>query len=346
MPYVSKNVAAKTREGYSLDTSCFSATIEPLDKGAYKFIVEIVELQSLTLALVCNTSAIIERKWEDMSAEDAKHFAIMNVLEGEMMITASRGATLLKSGEFLLTDNTQPLKIFVNRTVKVLIVYAPRSVLKRYIPDAAEVLSQVIRIRENDGGRAPFSPILKLWQHLKERQLEEFSVGISNQFLRDISDAYAQHLSRIARSGHALQLKCTIREYIDKNLGNPRLSIASVASEFKISSRYVRSLFAGSERLSVYIQRRRMEKSATLLTSARYQSWSITKIAQRCGFKSSTAFSRCFRSHFHETARDFRSRYLDLLKRTMIEARKTKFSPPACLPSAKLLPENASHLTH
>jgi AraC-like DNA-binding protein len=298
--------------GYTLSTSCFHVRVEPFDKALSKSIVEIAELDSLTLALVHNASAMIERKLENFSSEDAKHFAIMNVLEGEMMVTSEQGTSLLKSGEFVLTDNTQPRKIFVYKSVSVLIAYISRSVLKRYIPVPAEVLSQVVRIQLDENGQSPFSPILKLWDHLKEGKLEEFSVGISTQFLQDISEVYGRQMSSTPRSRHAQQFRSMIRQYVEANLGNPELSIESVAAEFKISSRYVRMLFTGGERLPLYIQRRRIEESAHLLAGGPHQAASITEIAYLCGFKSSAHFARCFRAHFHETARDFRQRHLQL----------------------------------
>ena len=326
MPFFSKTFSAETRSSYSLDTSCFCVKVEPFDKATYKSVVEIAELESLTLALVYNASAMIERKWENMTGEDAKHFAIMNVLEGELMITNGQGTTSLKSGEFVLTDNTKPRKIFVYKSVRVLIAYISRSVLRRYIPAPAEVLSQVMRVQMDESGQSPFSPILKLWEQLKGEKLEEFAVGISNQFLQDISDVYSQQMSGTPRSRHALQFRSMIRQYIEANLGNPRLSIESVASEFKISSRYVRLLFTGGERLSLYIQRRRIEESAKLLAGAPYQSSSITEIAHRCGFKSSTQFARCFRSHFHETAREFRQKHIQLWESSRSGARQRKIS--------------------
>lgn len=309
MPFFSKSFSAETRSSYELKTSCFSVKIEPFDKATYKSVVEIAELKPLTLALVYNASAIIERTWEDMSGEDANHFAILNVIEGEMMIASDQVTTLLKSGEFILTDNTQLRKMFVYRSVRVLIAYMSRSVLKLYIPAPAEVLSQVIRVRMDESGRSPFSPILKLWEHLKEGRLEEFSVGISTQFLQDISDTYAQQMPRAPRSKHIQQLRSMIRKYVEANLCNSKFAIESVASEFKISSRYVRVMFAEGERLPLYLQRRRIEESAKLLAGGPYQSSSISEIAHRCGFKSSAQFARCFRKHFQESARDFRQRH-------------------------------------
>jgi AraC-like DNA-binding protein len=312
MPFFSRTFLAETRTSYAFNTSCFSVKIEPFDKAEYKSIVEMAELESLTLALVYNASAIIERQWKDMSAEDAKHFAIVNVLEGEMMITNDQGTTMLKSGEFMLTDNTQPRKIFVYKNVKVLIAYISRQVLKRYIPVPAEVLSQVVRVQADEGGKSPFSPILKLWEHLKEGRLEEFSAGISTQFLQDISDTYANKMSGAPRSRHAQRFRSMIKAYVEANLSDPQFSSEAVATEFKISSRYVRYLFSGGERLPLYIQRRRIEESAKLLAGGQYQASSITEIAHRCGFKSSAHFAHCFRAHFHETAREFRQRHQQL----------------------------------
>ena len=184
------------------------------------------------------------------------------------------------------------------------------------------MLNQVINEPLNEHGRPIFSPILYLWEHLKQGQLQEFSTSIGDEFLKDISTAYARFNAAGLRSKHTQRLFCRIKNYIEQNLQNPQLTAEVVASEFNISPRYLRSLFQGGEKLTHYIQRRRIENSAELLISPQHHGTSITEIAYLCGFNSSTNFCRTFRSIFKETASEFRHRHLNMTNTTEKMAKK------------------------
>lgn len=312
MQFFSKVFSTETNSSYSLSTACFSVEVNPLDRDNYMSAVEVAELGALTVALVHNHSCIAIRKAEEAPSAAATRFSIMYVADGEMMIAHHHGTTTLKSGQFFLLDNTHERKMFVYKSVKLLLVCVQRSLLQRYIPVPEDVLAQVMPASRGDSEASIFAPLLALWSHLKQGELEEFSESISEELLKDISSVFAQNDSLRQRSRHTLRLTMRVREHIEANLGDSSLSSESIASQFRISSRYLRSLFQGGERLTQYIQRRRIEESARLLASPQHRASSITDIAYRCGFNSSTHFARCFRSQFEETAREFRHRHLSM----------------------------------
>jgi AraC-like DNA-binding protein len=209
-------------------------------------------------------------------------------------------------------DNNQPRKMFVYKSVRLLLVCVAHELLQRFIPAPEEVLAQVMTDPSGEGGQSLFASLLALWEPLTKGELADFSPGIGEQVLQDIGTVFASQGIARSRSRHALRLSLRVRQYIEANFGDSSLTSEAIASEFKISSRYLRSLFQGGERLTQHIQRRRIEESARLLTSPQHRFASITDIAYKCGFNSSTHFARCFRSQFHETARDFRQRHLQM----------------------------------
>ena len=289
-----------------------------MDKTSYRSTVDVAELGSLTLGLVHNRSSVVVRKKEESDNPNAKRFTIMYVVDGELTVSNNHGTTSLKKGQMVLIDNSYTRKMFVYKSVTLLLICVSRSVLQQHIPVPEDVIAQILQEPDNANGRSLFSPLLSLWDHLKAGELEEFSTTIGEELLSDIGKAYSQQNILQQKSRHALRLMSLVRQHIESNLSDTELSAESIAAQFNISSRYLRSLFQGGERLSHYIQRRRIEESARILASPQHQTSSITDIAYQCGFNSSTHFSRCFRSVFNETAREFRRRHLEMEQDPML----------------------------
>lgn len=314
MQFFSKVFAADTCASYLLNTACFSVEVTPLDTDNYLSTVEVAELAPLTLALVNNRSCIVARPGDVPTQPPGRRYSISYVVDGEIMISHNMGTASLKRGQFILMDNNHPRKMFVYKSVSLLLVCMPHEWLQRYIPLPEDALSQVMTDPAAESGGSLFTPLLFLWESLKNGELDEFSGNIGEQVMSDIAAVYARQGTVRPRSRHTLRLAMRIRQYIEANYGNSALSSESIAVEFKISSRYLRSLFEGGERLTQYIQRRRIEECARLLASPQHRLSSITDIAYVCGFNSSTHFARCFRAQFNETARDFRQRHLHMQK--------------------------------
>ncbi|HHX82482.1 MAG TPA: helix-turn-helix transcriptional regulator [Pseudomonadaceae bacterium] len=312
MQFFSKVFSANTCSGYSLNTACFNVDVQPMDKESYKSAVDVAELGSLTLSLVNSRSSIVTRKAENPNSPGARRYTIMYAVDGEMMIANNLGTSILKRGQFILIDNCLPRKMFVYKNVKLLLVCVERKLLQQHIPMLDEVVAQILPEPLMSEDRPLFSPILALWENLKHGDLEEFATSLGEELLNDIGKAYLQHDQSRQRSRHVLRLTLRIKQYIEANLANSKLSAETIAAEFQISTRYLRSLFQGGEKITHYIQRRRIEESARLLSSPQHRASTITDIAYLCGFNSSTHFARCFRSQFNETARHFRSRHMQM----------------------------------
>lgn len=314
MQFFSKVFSAKTSASYSLNTDCFNVDISPMDTGHYKSSVDVAELGELTLGFINNSSSLVIRKPEISDDPDSKRFTIMYVVDGELMVSSDQSTIALRNNQFILLDNTCLRKMFVYKTVTLLLICVSRPTLQRYLAEPEDNLNQLMKDAENADEKSVFSPLLCLWRHLKSGHLEEFSTTIGEELLRDIGHAYSAYHASDQKSRHALRLVRLIKQHVETNLDKAELSVEMIAAEFGISSRYLRSLFQSGEKLSQYIQRRRIEESAKMLASHRYRCSSITEISYKCGFNSSTHFSRCFRSQFKESARDFRNRHLQMAK--------------------------------
>ncbi|WP_137391040.1 helix-turn-helix domain-containing protein [Rhodoligotrophos defluvii] len=91
----------------------------------------------------------------------------------------------------------------------------------------------------------------------------------------------------------------SIKDYIERHLANPNLSLASIARNNGISLRYLHHLFrAGHESAAEWIWHRRLQRCYDMLASPDFAHLSITEIAYSMGFSSSSHFSNLFRSTF------------------------------------------------
>jgi AraC-like DNA-binding protein len=95
---------------------------------------------------------------------------------------------------------------------------------------------------------------------------------------------------------------------IERRLGDPDLSPASVAHEMQISVRTLHAIFQRSEdSFSAYVRKQRLKRCAADLQNIADRR-SISEIAWRWGFNESAHFSRVFRDTYGVSPREFRAR--------------------------------------
>jgi AraC-like DNA-binding protein len=99
----------------------------------------------------------------------------------------------------------------------------------------------------------------------------------------------------------------SVKAYIEANLGDPNLSLTTIARENGVSLRYLHHLFRLVDMsASEWLRLRRLQRCRDLLTSPQHAHRSITEIAYSMGFSSSSHFSNLFRAHFNLRPSDVR----------------------------------------
>ncbi len=97
-------------------------------------------------------------------------------------------------------------------------------------------------------------------------------------------------------------------DYVRRNLSDPALTTATIARATGLSPRGVQKSFARqiNQTPTAYISEQRLARAATLLSAAGKRS--VTDVAYEVGFNDSAFFTRCFRSRYGMTPRDWRAR--------------------------------------
>jgi AraC-like DNA-binding protein len=99
----------------------------------------------------------------------------------------------------------------------------------------------------------------------------------------------------------------SVKAYIEANLGDPNLTLSTIAKQNGISLRYLHQLFRlGDLSVSEWLRLRRLQRCHELLSSPRNANLSITDIAYSMGFSSSSHFSNLFRAQFNLRPSDVR----------------------------------------
>jgi AraC-like DNA-binding protein len=98
-----------------------------------------------------------------------------------------------------------------------------------------------------------------------------------------------------------------IMQRVETMLGDPDLSITSVAEDAGISPRYLRRLLAAQDmNFATILRQRRLERCHADLVSPLHSQLSISAIAFRWGFSDAAHFSRTFRERFGISPREHR----------------------------------------
>lgn len=98
-----------------------------------------------------------------------------------------------------------------------------------------------------------------------------------------------------------------IKIFVLDRLDDPALCLADIAAHMRISTSYVRKLFAAEgTTFTTFVLGMRLANVARLLTAPETRAESVSAIALRCGFNDISYFNRAFRRRFGCTPSQWR----------------------------------------
>jgi transcriptional regulator GlxA family with amidase domain len=100
-----------------------------------------------------------------------------------------------------------------------------------------------------------------------------------------------------------------IKDFVERNLRDPGMNTAMVASGVRLSPRYINDIFKEDQTsLMRYVWSRRLENCRKDLLSQSRTGQRVSDIALRWGFNDFSHFSRAFKQSFGHAPRDYRQR--------------------------------------
>lgn len=311
--YSTEAVARGSRVSYwnDLHWSAFAPLeFRPADRDSFEASVSIQAFGPVWFAKTFAEASSIDHTEEHVRLTPQRRVFLMMPVHGRVVAHHYGREAELAEGDFVLSDSAAPGRNVLlgrNRAYCIGMSYAA---FARYIPNPEPLFG--LKMPGGEGlGRTVQTLWHCLWGQIEQGLPEQFGPPLAKNLLDLVATAYAMHYSsEIAESTLASGRRAQIKRFIETHLKDTDLSASAVAASLRLSSRYVRMVFAGSgEGVADYILRRRLEEAAQALASAPLASRSITDVAFEWGFSSTAHFARAFKEQFGATPSEYRRRH-------------------------------------
>ena len=283
----------------------FRADLEPKKGSPFDFDVKLFGLPDLGVAAACFSECRTYHRMEHGCGEDL----IFNLtLEGGRTVSQRGQEVTLKAGEAVLAT-IDPV-VTTMQPSRFLSFRLPRARLEPLVADLDSSLLQPIRA---DVGALRLLPsYIGAIDEATSAPAEVRELVVAHVYDLIALTLGAQRDAREIAEGRgvrAARLRA-IREDIAGRLGDPSLSIATVALRHGVSPRYVGMLFETSgTTYSSYVLEQRLQQARRLLADPRQAHLTIGAIAMSCGFSDVPHFNRSFRRSFGATPSDIRASF-------------------------------------
>ncbi|AMM18926.1 hypothetical protein AX769_00700 [Frondihabitans sp. PAMC 28766] len=282
-------------ECHLLTGGALDATETNLDAGALQF------------AHVTASPHIVERSRQRISRSPADGVALYFTQRGESFFYSADGVLVQHPGSVLICDVSEPFVRGFAQGLEEFAVRIPRAVFDDLA--GGMPLKKPVASRFSVGGQAPAAQLDRLLRTtllsrgpgdrpcaaLGAEEAERRALDLLRQILRP------DRVDRLA------EIRRTASRFIDLNLRDPQLSVATTAGACGVSDRQLTRAFAvvaTSPARAILL--RRLGLAHSILAGERPGPRAIGDVARWCGFASHAHFSRVFRDHFDRTPESVR----------------------------------------
>ncbi len=283
------------------------AELIPADRDGFDAEIRVGNLGPIRAVRMTCDRCSIERTARHIDPRSARSFTLILQVRGTGLFAQYGQQPLLQKGDFSLCDSAAPHSYRADKSSDVVMLRVPENILSEYLPSPENVCGR--HLRASEGLTSAVTALaLSLAERLEAGLPAEFGARVARHLMELLATAYALAFDSVAAvpsiiSGRHAQVKL----YIEQHLRDPQLTPGIIADKHKLSSRYLRMVFAvGGETISAYILRRRLEECARQISDPRWRGHSISQIAYAWGFNSTSHFARTFRERFKSSPRDHR----------------------------------------
>jgi AraC family transcriptional regulator, positive regulator of tynA and feaB len=263
------------------------------------------EVGCLPVTYLSSTPQRVYRGHAEIARSSREDYFICVQLAGTVQVCQGREARVSGPGDFELLDGTRPGELHFDKEYRCLVISVPHHVLRPRLPEADRMIGMVVRSSGGVGALVSSYLSAFVWTPLAEPVAEAAS-----DILVDLLALVFNATSREARAetpGVREARRHAIRAYVERNLADPSLSPASVASHFHMSPRYLHGLFAeGGEKFMRWVFSRRLERCRKDLGNPAMRTRTIAEIAWGWGFQDLSHFGRAFKAAYGMTPREWR----------------------------------------
>jgi AraC family transcriptional regulator, positive regulator of tynA and feaB len=281
-------------------------SLEPAQPRDFRMSLGVVQIGSVTLSRASLSQAQVSSRLHAGRGSAARSYNLYTVDQTQRMDIGGR-SVILQPGDFTLADSALPSTLTTEQPYTTIGLTVPVDLLRAYVssPERAvglhfsgsEGLSKVVSLT-----------LAELWRMAEKGSVSE----VGNRLVVSLFEAFSAcchltHSSAVPANPNAAARRAQVRDAIHKRLRDPDFSVASIATELGLSSRYLQMVFNDDgEPIRQYVRRKRLEGCRRELADPIWQDHSVTAIAFRWGFNSAEHFCRAFQALYGVSPSRFR----------------------------------------
>jgi AraC family transcriptional activator of tynA and feaB len=261
--------------------------------------------------LRCGES-VIRRGERDIGYVGERAYTFVLQVEGQSSFKHYGHQIALRPGDFTVYDNAAPYSFSLGAGSEVILLRGLVAAVKEHLPTPDFFCGRRLGADQSLASTAG-AMLVSIAQQLGEGLSDECRERAARHLLAMVTGSYVAAFDNLISASSIMAGRhWKVKLFIEQHLRDPDLTPSLVADQLKISSRYLRMIFAANaETPSAYILRRRLEECASRLADPRWRGHSITEIAFSWGFNSAPHFTRSFRDRFDVSPRHYRQQHLD-----------------------------------
>lgn len=294
---------------YDQDPEGFRATVRAADLAA-------VNVTDAAMAPAeCHVRRVMPSGAPDL-------YAVLFLLRGSFDIAQDGRRAALAAGDFALFDGSRPLEMLTGdgrdapAPLRLMRVQVPRALVPLPAPGLRQMAGMRLSGQEGMGSLlAQFLTSLATSDAATPRPDDAARLGTVVTDL--LTAVLAHHLDapgRVPDDSRRDALLRGVQSYIQRNLGDPRLSPRTIAAAHHISVSYLHRLFAGGDAtVAAWVRRQRLERARRDLADPSLAHLPVHRIASRWGYADHATFTRAFRAAFSLPPQAYREHALGQL---------------------------------
>jgi AraC-like DNA-binding protein len=291
-----------------IDLDCSRSMRNPF-RGA----VERIDLSPYRASLVSCVAHKVERTRSSISRNPSEFLLISLQTAGTGVLVQNDREAALDPGEVVLYESTRPFQWNYQSEFEQIVLMIPHADVVRQVgpPErfTAVNLNKISTLGELAARFIQQSfPLMRSSDPALARKL----MGIAMELI-GVAVTNAAH-TKIDPAGNKTALILRAKETIRQNLGNPHLSPTGIASEMRISVRYLQDLFHETgETVTCWIWRQRLEECRRRLSDVLFAGCTISEIAFDWGFNDLSHFCHRFKQAYEMSPSEYRACHLRTL---------------------------------
>jgi AraC-like DNA-binding protein len=288
---------------YWVDTVCdrfLALEIDSPVRTHFRARLEQVELGPATVNSIQAETQRVRRTRANLARSHQPVFLLMQLREGQVRLQQLGRETILRAGESVLIDGTEPYQLECPRATSSLALRLPEPWLTHWLPHPERFAARPLA----GGG----------WSAALNAALSTVQIDSCDTFALPQEVVAEQIAALLALAIGADTNMRSERTLFDRLMSTLRsrlheadLSPQSVADQHGISKRSLYYAFASADTTFVgQLIRLRMERAREILSDTRFADLPVSEVAARCGFADPSHFARRFKQTFARPPLHFR----------------------------------------